>query len=204
MSNTSAAPQGPYDVADIDLNDGVERLDLGALLLTAMPGIDVNAQVDEESGAIGELSLAGFDGAVQVQPFAAPRSGGYWAEVMQQMLSQLDESQAGTAVVDGRFGPELHVVLHDDQGNATAARFAGIDGPRWFLRAVFFGAAARPGNAAAALDQAVAALVVVRGKEAMPAGAPLPLRIPNAPIAQAGTAILPNPFERGPEITEIR
>lgn len=94
MSNTSAAPQGPYDVADIDLNDGVERLDLGALLLTAMPGIDVNAQVDEESGAIGELSLAGFDGAVQVQPFAAPRSGGYWAEVMQQMLSQLDESQA--------------------------------------------------------------------------------------------------------------
>ena len=41
---------------------------------------------------------------------------------------------------------------------------------RGYLRAVFLGAAARPGNAAAALENVVRALVVVRGRDAMAAG----------------------------------
>jgi hypothetical protein len=53
----------------------------------------------------------------------------------------------------------------------------------------------------------VRSLVVVRGGEAMPVGAPIPLRLPDSdPAATPGTApvSLPSPFARGPEITETR
>ena len=48
----------------------------------------------------------------------------------------------------------------DGQKGYRLARFVGIDGPRWFLRAVFTGGAAMPGTTAEVLDDAVRALVV--------------------------------------------
>jgi hypothetical protein len=100
------------------------------------------------------------------------------------------------------------VTASDGTGGLQPARFTGIEGPRWFLRAVFLGAAAREGAAASALEDMVRSLVVVRGGEAMPVGAPIPLAIPQtAPAesdAEAEGATLPSPFQRGPEITETR
>jgi Protein of unknown function (DUF3710) len=200
----TAQPSGPYDVLDAPQGDGIERLDLGALLLPPLPGVDINAQVDESTGAIGELTLMGFEGAVQLMAFAAPKSGGYWDEVRQQLEQQITDGGATFTRSSGRFGTELLVTLADDQGHPQPARFCGVDGPRWFLRAVFLGAAVQPGNAAAALEQAVASLVVVRGKEALPVGAPLPLRMPTTAPAPTQTVQMPDIFARGPEITEIR
>jgi hypothetical protein len=84
----------------------------------------------------------------------------------------------------------------------------GVDGPRWFLRAVFLGSAIRPGETTTTLEAMVRSLVVVRGIEAMPVGAPIPLKLPATepaePAAGAAGTSLPSPFQRGPEITEIR
>ncbi len=52
-------------------------------------------------------------------------------------------------------------------GGRWSARFAGVDGPRWFLRAVFHGAAVYEESAAAELESLVRGVVVVRGGEAM-------------------------------------
>ena len=96
----------------------------------------------------------------------------------------------------------------------SPARFVGVDGPRWFLRAVLSGRAAIDEDAASALLDVVRATVVVRGDAAMAPRELLALKLPD----QAGSATQDvvedepatpsvadlKPFERGPEITEIR
>jgi hypothetical protein len=100
-------------------------------------------------------------------------------------------------------------------------RFVGIDGPRWFLRAVFLGRAALEPDPADALHLLVRETIVVRGASAMAPRDPLPLTLPAQPVspeeqdedADVQEADMDeeerrftdlDPFERGPEITEIR
>jgi len=99
----------------------------------------------------------------------------------------------------------------------SPARFIGVDGPRWFLRAVLSGRAAIDEDAASALLDVVSATVVVRGDEAMAPRELLTLKLPDqqAEVAEAVTEEVADeepaapklsdlkPFERGPEITEI-
>ncbi len=197
--------EGPWDEQDAD--PAVERLDLGGLRVTPATGIDVQVQVDEASGNVVQVTLARPDAAAQVQPYAAPRSGGLWESVRGQITSSISASGGLVEEADGPFGVELRAQVKAD-GSTTLqpARFVGIEGPRWFLRAVFLGAAARPGEAATVLEDAVRGLVVVRGDTAMPVGSAIPMRLPDSaqatPAAEAPAP--PSPFERGPEITETR
>ena len=200
----ATAADGPWDAEDADPT--VERLDLGGLRVTPAPGLDVQVQVDESSGAVVQVTLARPDAAVQVQPYAAPRSGGLWETVRQQITSSISTSGGLVEDAEGPFGTELRAqVKADGSTSLQPARFVGIEGPRWFLRAVFLGAAARPGPAADALESAVRGLVVVRGTHAMPVGSAIPMRLPeSAQASPAEAPSLPSPFERGPEITETR
>ncbi|MCF8526431.1 MAG: DUF3710 domain-containing protein [Candidatus Nanopelagicales bacterium] len=196
---------GPWDVAEV-ADDGVERLDLGSVLITPTAGIDVQAQADQDTGAVTQLTLNRPDGMVQVQPYAAPRSGGLWEDIRGQIASSINANGGLVEVVEGPFGPELRAQVSPSDGSAglQPARFCGMEGPRWFLRAVFLGAAARPGEAADALEAMVRSLVIVRGDEAMPVGAPIPIRLPQQKAVAPADPELPSPFERGPEITETR
>jgi hypothetical protein len=54
----------------------------------------------------------------------------------------------------------------------------GVDGPRWFLRGLFTGAAATDPAKASVLEDAVRNIVVVRGASPMPVRDPLPLTLP--------------------------
>ncbi len=200
-------PNGPWDESEVDAATDIERLELGSLRVAPAPGVDVQVQVDEATGNVSLLTFARGDGAVQVQPYAAPRSGGLWDDVRGQIKSSINQSGGLVEEADGPFGPELRAQVKSSDGAAglQPARFVGIEGPRWFLRAVFLGAAARPGETTTVLEDMVRALVVVRGGEAMPVGAPIPLVLPQSPDAagEAGARV-PSPFERGPEITETR
>lgn len=197
---------GPWDLSEVPGDPFAGRLDLGSLLVTPTAGIDVQAQADESTGAVAQLTFHRPDSMVQVQPYAAPRSGGMWEDVRGQIAASINASGGLVETAEGPLGPELRaqVVPSDGSAGLQPARFCGIDGPRWFLRAVFLGAAARPGEAADAFETMVRSLVVVRGHEAMPVGAPIPIRLPRAPQADAGPPPPPSPFERGPEITETR
>lgn len=197
---------GPWDATEVE-GDGVERLDLGGLRVTAATGVDVQVQVDETSRAVVQVTLARPDGGVQVQPYAAPRTGGLWDEVRPQIKASINAGGGLVEEAEGPFGIELKAqVKAEATGVMQPARFVGIEGPRWFLRAVFLGGAARPGETATALEDMVRALVVVRGSEAMAVGSAIPMRLPEQPEAApaATTPTLPSPFARGPEITETR
>lgn len=197
---------GPWDVSEAPMDPGVERIDLGALLVTPTAGIDVQAQADQSTGTVTQLTFNRPDSMVQVQPYAAPRSGGMWDDIRTQIAASINSSGGLVEVADGPFGPELRaqVVPSDGSAGLQPARFCGIEGPRWFLRAVFLGKAARAGEAADALEAMVRSLVVVRGMEAMPVGAPIPIRLPRTGEEPAAPTSPPSPFVRGPEITETR
>lgn len=195
----------------MDPTDGVERLDLGGLRVLAGPGVDVQVQVDENTGNVVQLTFARADGAVQVQPYAAPRSGGLWDTVRAQIKSSINSGGGLVEEAQGTFGVELRAQVKASDGSAgmQPARFTGVEGPRWFLRSVFLGAATRPGETTAVLEQMVRNLVVVRGGAAMPVGAPITLTLPSTDDdettdAGPGSTQLPSPFARGPEITETR
>jgi hypothetical protein len=219
----SEPTSGPFDVADAP---DEPRLDLGALQLPLLEGAEVQLQVDEGSGLVTAAMVVLGDTAVQLQAFAAPRSEGIWAEVSDEIAAGISQ-QGGTAdASDGPFGRELlgRVPAQQPDGKVLfqPMRFVGVDGPRWLLRAVFHGRAAVEPNAAQALESLVRRVVVVRGAEPMGPRELLALRLPEGatrvepgeqpPDAEQDDASSErparaddlNPFERGPEITEIR
>ena len=210
--------EGPFDVAEVDDPAAGGRVDLGGLWLPGRPGLEVRIEADQETSEVVAVTLVLGEGALQVQPFAAPRSEGIWDDVRAEIRAGITK-QGGTAdEVDGPLGTELRtrVPVRAADGTQTVqpARFLGVDGPRWFLRGVLTGKpAVQPGpDTDAELFAVFREIVVVRGDAAMAPRDPIPLRLPVAPtesLAEEGTAEegmdddALKPFERGPEITEI-
>ena len=207
--------QGPWDVSEVEASDSY--VDLGGLWLPGRDGMELRLEVEEESGRVIAATVQLGGSAVQLQAFAAPRREGIWDEIRKEIASSVTR-QGGTAdEVPGPFGRELlaRVPTRTPDGRTAhqPARFAGIDGPRWFLRAVFHGAAAYEAEQAVELETLVREVVVVRGAEAMAPRELLTLRLPEGAVdgsgepgqdqEQDGPAPL-GPPQRGPEITEVR
>jgi len=201
--------RGPWDVSHVPEVAG--RLDLGALRIPARPGLKVRMELEKRTRQIVAASVSVSGSALQVQAFAAPRSGGLWEELRPEIVASV-EKQGGTAdEVDGPFGREvlarLPVTTQDGRMGHRPARFIGADGPRWFLRGVLSGRAAIDPDAAKELEDLFADVVVVRGQEARPPRDVLTLTMPGKAAAAAeapGEAQSFDPLERGPEITETR
>jgi len=173
------------------------------------------------------------ESAMQLQAFAAPKRSGIWEDVRRETAKDIqEEAQGQTQEGEGPFGPELiamvpaaltEEVLAEmpdevkeqipaefiEQGWAPQLiRFIGVDGPRWFLQAVVQGAAIEDEEQWQVLEDVFRNIVVVRGEEPMPPRELLTLSIPKE-FSEAGEEEEEegvetfNPFERGPEITEV-
>lgn len=208
--SAGAAPAGPWDASEVDLRDD-GRLDLGALRIRGVADMELRLEVDEQAQQVVGATAVIADSAVQLQAFAAPRTMGVWDGIRSEIAESI-VSQGGTAdEVRGELGPELRTRMPsagpDGRTVFAPARFVGVDGPRWFLRAVFSGRAAIDDEAAGPLMAVVRDTVVVRGESAMAPREMLPLRLPDeaampSPEPAANDEL--RPFERGPEITEVR
>lgn len=204
---------GPWDETDPgapseELDSG-RAINFGALRLQVPEGIEVQVQADQTSGRITQLSLRDGDSGMQLQPYASRKSGGMWPEVIDSLKSSINSSGGLVETAQGQFGTEVVAQIQAgvETGSLQPARFVGVDGPRWFLRAVFMGKAARDNQAATRLTEILTSALVVRGGSAMAPGAPLVMSLPaNTNTDQASPVNSPslNPFVRGPEITEIR
>lgn len=169
------ATTGPWDAAEAP-DDGAERLDLGALRVPTPQGYDLRVDMNQQ-GAVISATLAGPDGEMQLSAFAAPRSSGIWPDVRKEILSSISK-QGGTGKErDGSFGPEVAAQMPSGKGQ-QAVRFVGIDGPRWFLRAVISGAAGGDSAKATRLEEALRQTIVDRGMEPKPVREPLSLELP--------------------------
>lgn len=177
----SEAAGGPYDVDDLP-DDGLNRIDLGALLVAPVEGRDLRVQVDEKSGTVRSVVLAGSDGAVELRAYAAPRNGDLWDEVRPQIAADAARRGGTATEQDGPFGTELYCELQvktaDGKVGNQMSRVVGFNGPRWLLRATFLGRPAREPEALAEWSKAVTTVAVRRGNHAMPVGEQLPLTLP--------------------------
>lgn len=209
---------GPWDITEVE---GVgDRFDLGSLAVPGRPGMELRLEVDQAAQQVtgvmlvskDEGSVEGVESSVQVQVFAAPRSEGLWDEIRKEISDNLGAAGATVEERDGRFGRELLTRMPmsgpDRRTVFAPVTFVGVDGPRWFVRGAFAGRAAIDSAARATLEELFSEIVVRRGGTPMAPREALPLALP-----ADGESLTPpdpdeapdlNPFERGPEITEVR
>lgn len=207
---------GPWDAAE-DF-PAAERADFGSLLVPAGEGCEIQVSVMEDQAAWVTVVRAGS--GLQLQAFAAPKSGGLWDEVRQEIAAEVRRTGGESQEADGPFGVELRARIVPGEpvhgarrGALEPVRFLGVDGPRWFLRGLISGPAARHEEQARPLERVFAGVVVVRGDHPVPPRDMLEIRLPEQALqAMAEHAAGPDegrwgnlgPFERGPEITETR
>jgi hypothetical protein len=182
---TGPRADGPWDVSELDIpEDDESRLDLGSLLLTPGDSLEVQVQVDEASGEVAAVILAGEEGAVELRAFAAPRNGDIWDDVRRQVAGEVARLGGTAPETDGPWGTELRVALTvplpDGQPGQQTSRVVGIPGPRWLLRATIFGRPAVEYDPDGDVERALRDVVVVRGGTPIPPGDPLPLTIPSS------------------------
>jgi hypothetical protein len=213
----TARAGGPWDVAEP--HPELPRVDLGSLQVPVLEGTDIQLVFAEQHGAW--VTVRHQLSELQLQAFAAPKRSGLWDEVRGEIAAELTGTGGQSAEREGPFGTELLAYVPAEPGQSSSGlrpvRFTGVDGPRWFLRGLFAGAAAEDQAAAAPLEAVLREVVVVRGEHPMPPRDLLELRLP----AEAQAALeeqakaqqeqeqnrfnqAPNPFERGPEMTETR
>jgi uncharacterized protein DUF3710 len=188
---------------------------------------------DEEGNPLGgrivAITIVHGESGLQVQPFAAPKKNGIWDEIRRETADEIKQAEGETQEAEGPFGTELHgmvpVAIPEEMLDQVPpeiaeqgfgwqpVRFIGVDGPRWFLRGVLSGAALEDSEQARVMEDVFQHIVVVRGDAPMPPRELLELTLPAeaqeamaAEQAEESEDDRPplNPFERGPEITEVR
>ncbi|MEA5155788.1 DUF3710 domain-containing protein [Raineyella sp.] len=177
---------GPFDIDEVDLeSDPVGRMDLGALVITPIDGMEVRFQVEQTSARATAVLLLHDESAMELSVYAAPRSGGLWADVREE-VAEAARQQGGTAeLAEGPFGVEVRrmmpVVTPEGQQGLQPTRMLMIEGPRWALRAVVYGRAAidyADEAVTAELREVLRDTVVRRGDLPMPPGSILALTLP--------------------------
>ncbi|QWZ09484.1 DUF3710 domain-containing protein [Nocardioides panacis] len=182
-TRTGPRANGPWDVSEVTVpEDDPDRIDLGSLLLTPHPGLDLQLQVDEASGQVVAVILAGETGAAELRAFAAPRNGDIWDDVRRQVAGEVARMGGTASETEGAWGTEvvvnLTVARDDGQPVQQTSKVIGIPGPRWLLRATLFGRPAVEHQEDGDVEAALRAVVVVRGSTPVPPGDPLPLTMP--------------------------
>jgi hypothetical protein len=220
VEETAAPGGGPWDASDA--STAMERVDLGSIQVPVLPGFDIQLVFAEQHGAWVTVRVEASE--MQLQAFAAPKTSGLWDDVRAEIAAEISATGGMSEEREGALGAELLARVPAEPGQPHAGlrpvRFAGVDGPRWFLRALFTGPAATDQAAAAPLEALLREVVVVRGDQPMPPRDLLELRLPadaaKALEEQARAAqeqqeggdgrynSPPDPFERGPEMTETR
>lgn len=200
--------EGPFDGDDIEDHD--EYLDMGSLLIKPVPGLQMRLEVEESTQRVIAVALELGGSRMQLQVFAAPKTDELWPGISTQIATGIADQGGETEMVSGRFGSELLArvpqTAPDGRQGYVVLRFLGIDGPRWFLRAVIGGAALTDPEESKAMEDALAQVVVVRGDVPMPPTELLPLTVPQGALTHPGSPEsapdLERP-ERGPETTQI-
>ena len=88
-------------------DDGITRLDFGALKVPGVDGMEVRAELDDQQQVVG-VAVMLDETVLQLQAFAAPKSEGLWDEVRQEIAEGIRGGQGKAREVDGPFGRELH------------------------------------------------------------------------------------------------
>ena len=201
---------GPWDIGEVDDPEDTEeqpRIDLGSILLTGVPGSELRLQVAEETNEIVSAMMiietvveppasartapTAYSSALELGAYAAPRSGGFWAELREEIIESATAEGGSASLIEGPFGVELRrlvpVTTPDGEQGYQPSRMWVAEGPRWLLRGIVYGQAAVEDDPDSPVVRDVLSafrgVVVRRGDEAMAPGDLLPLRMPTTTAA---------------------
>jgi hypothetical protein len=177
--------QGPFEFSsEVETSS---MLNLGAVYLPNIPGLEVHLDLDPRSGIGKSVSLHLNMTIAEVQVFAAATNEDLWASMRDAITSGLREQKVDCTVEMGRFGTEIHAVMPtvdlDGNSHVQPVRFVGVRGSRWLVRAVLSGDGALSGakqnvDAVSEIDDVISKLVINRGEEPLPPGERLALLSP--------------------------
>ena len=211
---------GPHDIEEVTTEDLEDYVDLGALRIKLLDGMNLRLETDDATGAVIAATITRDGATLQVQAFAAPRTTGIWDDIRHDLTESVASQGGNVEIYAGVFGAEmltrLPAVTPDGKPGERVARFVGVDGPSWFLRGVISGAAVLGDDkAAASAEEVFRTIEVDRGDDPRPPRELLPMTLPADLIVAAEeepaveqetenehSKLRPMP-RRGPEITEI-
>jgi len=184
---------GPFDITEVDDVEGtpeLPRIDLGSMVLAGFPGAELRLQMSEETQQIVSAMLIHRDSALELGAYAAPRSGGLWTELREEIMASATEAGGSAVLGEGPFGVELRrlipVTTPEGEEGYQPSRMWVVEGPRWLLRGIVYGQAALEegtDSPVAEMLTAFRSVVVRRGDEAMAPGDLLPLTMPQNLVA---------------------
>lgn len=200
---------GPWDLSQQP--ELGQRVDVGGIRVPARKGMQMRMELEPKSRRMVAVNIVYEGTAVQLQAFAAPRTMGIWEDLREEITESIRSQGGSVEEQQGTFGPELlgrlPVRTKDGRTGVRPVRFVGVDGDRWFLRAVVSGKAAVEESAAEDIDEILKDVVVVRGGDPRPPRELLPLHLPGKPGEERAPvrarAAIDLDKGRGPEITEV-
>lgn len=184
---------GPFDISEVDVEDDeVPRLGFGSVVLTPVPTMEMQLQVNPETQAI-QAALVMYQGSgLEVALFAAPSSGGLGRQIRRQILANTAAEGGEASVAEGPFGPEVRrivpVTTSDGQEATHVSRTWLVEGPRWLLRGVLMGEVCLQPDDAPLTHEFIEFfknIIVARDSRPRPAGDVIPLTLPED-MAPAG------------------
>ncbi|GAA3548442.1 hypothetical protein AFL01nite_23680 [Aeromicrobium flavum] len=177
---TGPRADGPFDIVERPIETPDEYIDLGSLLLKIRPDIEVQLPTDED--VVTAVLVTSGGSAVELRPFAGARSGGTWDGVRAELRDEIDRRKGTYTEVEGPFGTEMLAQFPATAADGTAAvqpaRFVGIEGPRWVIRATILGAAGLESTDEGVFMEILRDLRVRRGEEPRMLRESLPLVLP--------------------------
>lgn len=190
---TAFEEEGPFDIEDFDEPADAEeaRLDLGSVLIPMPDGGQLQVELTE-TGVPSAIWVVTLNGRFTIAAYAAPKTGGLWSEVADELADSLRKDAVQVSDDDGPWGREVVGVA------SSVVRFIGVDGYRWMIRCVVNGSH----ESIDALDQearaALADTVVRRGDTPLPVRTPLPVQLPEAMVEQLREAAAAQQAEAQP------
>ncbi|HEY3339637.1 MAG TPA: DUF3710 domain-containing protein [Propionicimonas sp.] len=177
---------GPFDSEEVDLtDDGVSRIDLGAVIVTPWDGLGLQLQVNEADRKVQAVTAVWKNSGLEVTLFAAPNSGGLAEELREDAVDEAEQAGGTATLADGPFGSEVRRVLPQEGPGGEqmfhVSRIWFAEGPRWLLRGTLLGEAAigeADAPVVAPFVELFRNLVVRRGDKPMVPGELIPMTLP--------------------------
>ena len=125
---------GPRNYEDVDTSEGY--VDMGAILLPSRPGMQLRTQVADDGTTVLQILVVLGNSGIQMSVAAAPRSGGVWDELRDEIRAGFEKQGARVADIRTRYGAELLVdmpmKMPDGRSATSRMRILGREGDRWF------------------------------------------------------------------------
>ena len=171
---------GPRNYVEVDTSEGY--IDMGAILFPAVQGMQLRTQVADDGTTVLQILVVLGNSGIQMSVAAAPRSGGVWEELREEIRKGFEEQNAKVADIRTRYGDELLVdmpmQMPDGRSATSRMRILGREGDRWFARIDILGPAAANAEAGVDIEKVIDRIVVHRDDHPRTRLELLPVRLP--------------------------